>query len=109
MCGEAFAARHLTELGMVVLERNWRCPAGEIDLSTTTGPAESYLTDFGLTTTTATTTHSLTLYRASSGALVFGAGTVQWGWGLDQDHDGDDSSHLLFVNRSSFLVAMSKR
>ena len=30
--GEALAARHLTELGMVVLERNWRCPAGEIDL-----------------------------------------------------------------------------
>jgi putative endonuclease len=30
--GEALAARHLTDLGMVVLERNWRCPAGEIDL-----------------------------------------------------------------------------
>jgi putative endonuclease len=30
--GEAYAARHLTALGMVVLERNWRCPAGEIDL-----------------------------------------------------------------------------
>src|SRR5262249_29013850 len=32
---------------------------------------------------TATATHSLTLYRHSSGALVFGAGTVQWAWGLD--------------------------
>jgi putative endonuclease len=30
--GEAYAARHLTDLGMVVLDRNWRCPAGEIDL-----------------------------------------------------------------------------
>ena len=30
-----------------------------------------------------TTTHHLTLYRAPSGALVFGAGTVQWSWGLD--------------------------
>ncbi len=30
--GEAFAARHLLEQGMVVLDRNWRCPAGEIDL-----------------------------------------------------------------------------
>jgi putative endonuclease len=30
--GETLAARHLGERGMVVLERNWRCPAGEIDL-----------------------------------------------------------------------------
>ncbi|MGE5608605.1 MAG: DUF4082 domain-containing protein [Bacillota bacterium] len=34
-----------------------------------------------------TATHTLTLYRASSGALVFGAGTVQWSWGLDGQHD----------------------
>lgn len=30
--GEEIAARHLTSLGMVVLDRNWRCAAGEIDL-----------------------------------------------------------------------------
>ena len=30
--GERVAARHLTDLGMVVLDRNWRCDAGEIDL-----------------------------------------------------------------------------
>jgi len=30
--GEAYAARHLVERGMVVLDRNWRCEAGEIDL-----------------------------------------------------------------------------
>jgi putative endonuclease len=30
--GERVAARHLTELGMVVLDRNWRCDVGEIDL-----------------------------------------------------------------------------
>jgi len=30
--GEAYAARHLVEGGMVVLDRNWRCEAGEIDL-----------------------------------------------------------------------------
>ena len=30
--GEALAERHLTAQGMVVLDRNWRCPAGEIDL-----------------------------------------------------------------------------
>jgi putative endonuclease len=30
--GERLAARHLTEQGLVVLDRNWRCDAGEIDL-----------------------------------------------------------------------------
>ena len=29
----------------------------------------------------------MSLYRAPSGALVFGAGTVQWSWGLDATHD----------------------
>jgi Domain of unknown function (DUF4082)/PKD-like domain/Bacterial Ig domain len=33
-------------------------------------------------------THKLSLYRAGSGALVFGAGTVQWSWGLDGNHLG---------------------
>jgi hypothetical protein len=31
--------------------------------------------------------HELSLYTHSSGALVFGAGTVQWSWGLDNIHD----------------------
>lgn len=30
--GERVAARHLSELGLVVLDRNWRCSDGEIDL-----------------------------------------------------------------------------
>jgi len=30
--GEALAARHLTEQGMVLLDRNWRCDQGEVDL-----------------------------------------------------------------------------
>lgn len=30
--GEAYAARHLVDQGMVVLDRNWRCELGEIDL-----------------------------------------------------------------------------
>ena len=30
--GEALAARHLTGQGMILLDRNWRCEAGEIDL-----------------------------------------------------------------------------
>jgi putative endonuclease len=36
--GESVAARHLTEQGMVVLDRNWRCDAGEIDLVLRDGP-----------------------------------------------------------------------
>ncbi len=32
-------------------------------------------------------THHLSLYEAPSGARVFGAGTVQWSWGLDSVHD----------------------
>lgn len=30
--GEAFAARYLIDQGMVLLDRNWRCELGEIDL-----------------------------------------------------------------------------
>lgn len=30
--GEDVAARHLTDRGLTVLARNWRCPAGEIDI-----------------------------------------------------------------------------
>ena len=30
--GEDVAARHLAEAGLVVLERNWRCQAGELDI-----------------------------------------------------------------------------
>ena len=37
-------------------------------------------------------THHLSLYKHSSGAWVFGAGTVQWSWGLDANHDrGSDA------------------
>ncbi len=30
--GERVAAAHLVAAGMVILERNWRCPAGELDI-----------------------------------------------------------------------------
>ena len=41
-------------------------------------------TDYGSTTMLdGTATHNMTMYRAPSGARVFGAGTVQWAWGLD--------------------------
>ena len=36
--GEDIAAAHLEATGMVVLERNWRCPQGEIDIVARDGP-----------------------------------------------------------------------
>ena len=55
-----------------------------MDMSSTTSNNAEIFTDFGGTTQLkSTATHHLTLYRAPSGALVFGAGTVQWAWGLD--------------------------
>jgi hypothetical protein len=65
-------------------EDNGFRPPGEFDLSSTTANGLQTFTDYGSTTTdNQTATHHLTLYRAPSGALVFGAGTVQWSWGLD--------------------------
>src|SRR5262249_55669221 len=69
-------------------------PAGLMDMSsTTTNNAEDFV-DYGSKTAfNSTATHHPTLYRAPSGALVFGAGTVQWAWGLDQAQGaGNDDS-----------------
>ncbi len=62
-------------------------PGGVIDMSLTTVSNAPVLVDYGSTFGSATASHSLTLYKASSGALVFAAGTCQWSWGLDSDHD----------------------
>jgi hypothetical protein len=59
-------------------------PAGSIRLSSTTVSGVEVFTDYGSTTNpSGTATHNMTMYRAPSGARVFGAGTVQWAWGLD--------------------------
>jgi len=63
-------------------------PGGLIRLSSATydvspDKLQGYGSNFG----NGTATHNLTLYRAPSGALVFGAGTIQWSWGLDAVHD----------------------
>lgn len=68
-------------------EDNGARPRGLIKLSTTTASGLDVLQDYGSTYATGSATHNLTLYRAPSGALVFGAGTVQWSWGLDSNHD----------------------
>lgn len=50
-------------------------------------------------------------YKASSGALVFGAGTVQWAWGLDNFHDAVtgmnnmwESEHLATYNDHQWSI-----
>ena len=68
-------------------------PVGLVSLSRTTRNVTTKLLDYGSTFGNGVATHSLTLYRdAASGALVFGAGTVQWSWGLDAAHDRGSST-----------------
>lgn len=63
-------------------------PAGLFDLSTATYSLDTdLLLDYGGVYGAGAATHHMTMYRAPSGALVFGAGTVQWSWGLDSNHD----------------------
>ena len=64
-------------------------PAGSIQMSSTTVTVPEHVQDFGSTYLPGPATHHLSLFRHSSGALVFGAGTVQWVWGLDTNHDVD--------------------
>ncbi len=61
-------------------------PAGLVKLSGTTIPWDGILVDQGNTVAAGTATHNLSLYRAESGALVFGAGTTFWSWGLSDAH-----------------------
>lgn len=63
-------------------------PAGLVDLSSTTLQVDTYLLDYGNTIGNGTATHNLVEFRDPvSGALVFGAGTVFWSWGLSSNHD----------------------
>ncbi|MEU5878044.1 DUF4082 domain-containing protein [Spirillospora sp. NPDC047279] len=62
-------------------------PAGLFRMSTTTADVPEKLIDYGSNVAPGTATHHLTMYKAASGALVFGGGTVQWSWGLDANHD----------------------
>lgn len=67
-------------------------PNGLFHLTEQTEAVQSKLQDYGNTVGPGTVTHSMTEYRAPSGALVFGSGTVQWSFGLDGDHDGPAST-----------------
>ncbi len=62
-------------------------PPGLVRLSTTTVNVPQYIQDYGSEYAAGTATHNLVMYRAASGSLVFGSGTLQWSWGLDSNHD----------------------
>ena len=62
-------------------------PAGLIRLSETTVDNVAYVQDWGTVYDSGTATHSMTQYRAPSGALVFSAGSPQYSWGLDNLHN----------------------
>jgi hypothetical protein len=69
-------------------------PAGLVRMSSTTVTVqnERVLNPWGTAFGAGTGTHALTLYKAPSGALVFSAGTIQWSWGLDSEHDHDGAA-----------------
>ena len=76
-------------------------PAGLIRMSTATYTLTTdLLLDQGGTYGAGSATHHLTFYKAPSGALVFGAGTVQWSWGLDSNHDNPFFSPNTAANPS---------
>ena len=76
-------------------------PPGLIRMSDTTVSGVDYLQDHGSTYASGTANHALTLYRHASGALVFGAGTVQWSWGLDSNHDRGSAAPSLPMQQAT--------
>src|SRR5262245_53585795 len=71
---------------------NGFAPGGQIHLSSTTLNVDTFLLDYGTVVGNGTATHNLSLYKdPTSGALVFGAGTVYWAWRLSDKHDGDST------------------
>jgi hypothetical protein len=108
-------------IGDIVLGYEWDVdqdngfrPAGLIDMSSTTQSVPELLNDgyvsdpFGgsgptpvPTVQPGTATHSLTLYRAKSGALVFSAATVQWSYGLTGYHDGPQTTPSVIMQQAT--------
>ena len=86
-------------------EDNGFRPAGLFRLSSTqvTVP-NGYLLDYGNTTSPGTITHNLTMYRHSSGALVFSSGTYNWSWGLSSAHDMSQHGSETDVNMRQATV-----
>src|SRR5262245_13691607 len=77
-------------------------PAGLMDMSSTTFSTTSHVTvPWGTVVGPGTGNHKITLYRASSGALVFGAGTIQWSWGLDGNHNDQSTTPVVAMQQAT--------
>ena len=74
-------------------------PAGLVYLSTTTVNTSVYNSQFGNVDGPGTATHNLVEFRdPTSGALIFGAGTVFWSWGLSSEHDSGPNFNSTTVD-----------
>jgi hypothetical protein len=100
-------------LGYGILGHEWNedldngfRPAGLMRMSETTVNNLPYIQDFGTVYAAGTATHHLTLFRAPSGALVFSAGTVQWAWGLDPNHDTETGIPPERANGSNIRIGV---
>jgi len=100
-------------LGYGILGHEWNedldngfRPAGLMRMSETTVNNLPYIQDFGTVYAAGTATHHLTLFRAPSGALVFSAGTVQWAWGLDANHDTETGIPPERANGSNIRIGV---
>ncbi len=100
-------------LGYGILGHEWNedldngsRPAGLIRMSRTTVNNVPYIQDYGTVYAAGTATHHLTLFRAPSGALVFSAGTVQWAWGLDPNHDTETGIPPERANSSDIRIGV---
>ena len=87
-------------------QRQDRPDARRVDGHLTTIDNVPYVQDCGSVFDSGTATHHLTLYRHASGALVFGAGTVQWAWGLDAHHDTETGVPPERVNENTTRVGV---
>jgi methionine-rich copper-binding protein CopC len=77
-------------------------PAGAFPMSSTSFTSSSHVVSpWGSDVGPGSSTHSLTLYRAPSGALVFGSGTVQWSWGLDGTHIDASSTPVTAIQQAT--------
>jgi len=83
-------------------------PAGLVRLSRTTVNNVWMVQDFIANCDSGTASHSLVIYRAKSGALVFGAGTVQWSWGLDDHRDTETGVPPERANPTNIRVGVDQ-
>jgi methionine-rich copper-binding protein CopC len=77
-------------------------PAGLIDMSNTAFSSQSVVQNqSGTQVGPGNSSQQITLYRAPSGALVFGAGTVQWSWGLSSAHNDTPSAPNVDIQQAT--------